>query len=69
MNKVKTSLIRPIPADFTCCRALEKAADADIADLFGSLSPGEVTALVEVLIHAGKERSHGNSRRLPSSHH
>ena len=57
MNKVKTSLIRKLlhtRSISRAVRALEKTADADIADLFGSLSPGEVTALVEVLIHAGR---------------
>jgi len=57
MNKVKTSLIRKLlhtRSISRAARALEKTANADIADLFGSLSPGEFTALVEVLIHAGR---------------
>ena len=35
-------------------KALEKIPNADIADLFGDLSPGETDTLVEVLLHGAR---------------
>lgn len=57
MNKVKSSLIRKLlhaRSTPRASRALEKTTDADIAEFFGLLSPGEIRSLVDVLIHSGR---------------
>ncbi len=57
MNKVQSSLIRKLLHARSvprASRALEKLPNADIADLFGVMSPGDVISLVDVLLYSGR---------------
>lgn len=57
LNKVKVSLIRKLlhaRSTARAAKALEKTPNADIADLFGDLSPGETDTMVEVLLHGAR---------------
>ena len=57
MNKLKSDLIRKLlhaGATDRAARALERLKPADVADLFGALSPGEIVTMVNVLFRSNR---------------
>lgn len=69
MNRLQSDLIRKLlhaQATQRLARALARLKPADVADLFGSLSPGETIALVDVLF--ANNRAASTLKELPSEY-
>lgn len=69
MNRLQSDLIRKLlhaQATQRLARALARLKPADVADLFGSLSPGETVALVDVLF--ANNRAASTLKELPSEY-